>query len=328
MDVDEDGLTSTFIHGRTCDWAVTFNAHDDQNNLPWVTANWVTGKPFACASHHALVYYVMVVELGDDTHRYHYHARLFFSTPVSCDALRKFIGPCHWGKTKSPKSWETYIRKHDQTWVAGPFQEGQTPLLEEKTTAYVLRRLKEGASPVQILQERPSALSMYRTMKELHTDIPRQLPLTMKARIVQATPLLWQTEVIAIIQGPIVPRRWIWIWSAETNSGKTSIGEYLISMGPGLLVMMERGFLPNLVKLWIPGHHRVIWCDVPLMEPIPPSTLSMFETISDAGYHQSTKYHSDMKLIEAHLIITTNQPPPLDYVIAGRIKEVHVPPRD
>lgn len=72
----------------------------------------------------------------------------------------------------------------------------------------------------------------------------------------------------------------------------------------------------------------IIWFDIPRGDSLDPKLMSTLEKVSNLGYHMSTKYQSTNKAIVAHIVCTSNRPPPVDmlperFVCIEANKEVH-----
>jgi len=57
---------------------------------------------------------------------------------------------------------------------------------------------------------------------------------------------------------------------------------------------------------------KVIWFDIPRQHPLDAELTSQLETLSDGGVVGSSKYKSSNKIVDAHIVVTTNRPPPDD----------------
>jgi len=121
----------------------------------------------------------------------------------------------------------------------------------------------------------------------------------------------WQKEVLQLLDLPIRARRIIWIWSHESDTGKSTFGKYLATKKDVIYHSKKQDLLYAF------DNNEVIWFDLPReMQDDPNFSLkfmyNLIESLSNQQRHLVGKFHSRMKLIRAHIIVTSNEPPPLD----------------
>jgi len=113
----------------------------------------------------------------------------------------------------------------------------------------------------------------------------------------------WQTQVIDLLMEEVKERRIIWIWSRESNTGKSTFSIYIDSK----FRMLYGTDYAN--TLYAYDNEKVIWFDLSrhqTHEHIPYHALEQF---SNKRRHLSSKYHSVMKYVSAHVVVTANVPP-------------------
>lgn len=115
----------------------------------------------------------------------------------------------------------------------------------------------------------------------------------------------WQKRVIDMLSEDPVKRRIIWIWSSVSGVGKTTFFDYCRFNFKSLRAT-------NLLNtLYLYEDHRVIWFDRARAEKSDSDFLIMLEHLSDLTVHVSTKYKPVEKFVNAHIVVTSNMPPPM-----------------
>ncbi|AYV83111.1 MAG: putative rep protein [Hyperionvirus sp.] len=131
----------------------------------------------------------------------------------------------------------------------------------------------------------------------------------------------WQKEIIELLQGPVVDRRIIWIHSNDSNTGKTTFSKYI-----GWL--MKTYYTPNFKWTDIIHNYsedsKVIWINLPReMDDIEGTLITNLERLSDGGLCTSGKYEGSEKIVESHIVVTSNIAPPVKK-IPERIVEYEI----
>lgn len=113
----------------------------------------------------------------------------------------------------------------------------------------------------------------------------------------------WQTQVLGMLDGEPVKRQVIWIWSAESGTGKSTFYDYCSSR---YSVLPASDFNNTLYAY---DGQRVIWFDLTRAELNNDSWYLPIEKFSNQTVHLSTKYTSCRKLVKAHVVVTANHAP-------------------
>jgi len=114
---------------------------------------------------------------------------------------------------------------------------------------------------------------------------------------------IWQKEALGMLDEPVQKRRIIWIWSRESNTGKTTFYDYCVSK----YRILKGGEIQN--TLYAYDQHGVIWYDLSRYQSNDKIPYHALELLSNQTTHLSTKYQSCMKYVSAHLVVTANCPP-------------------
>jgi len=158
-----------------------------------------------------------------------------------------------------------------------------------------------------IKKERPEKYILYseQIKKTIRSEKRRKLEL--KEPLIDLTD--WQREVMSMLLLEPTPRRIIWIWSLESSMGKTTFKKYV-------QFHLQQDFLLGSMKIndtmYAYESQKVIWFDIPRQHPLDAELTSQLETLSDGGVVGSSKYKSSNKIVDAHIVVTTNRPPPDD----------------
>jgi len=113
----------------------------------------------------------------------------------------------------------------------------------------------------------------------------------------------WQEEVLEILKGPVKHRRVIWIWSAQSNTGKSTFRDYCALQ---MDVLPTAGKLLDILAAY--DNNDVIWFDFTRAE-VGYESYKALETLSNIGIQLSTKFHPVKKLIKSHVVVTANHAP-------------------
>jgi len=119
----------------------------------------------------------------------------------------------------------------------------------------------------------------------------------------------WQKEVKELLSGPIVHRRIIWIWSDKSKTGKTLFMQHIASIYKNKYLITDDLDKKNVLYAYN-GHHII---HIALPRDVSIAQLNFLkgtiELLSDGGLHMSSKYEARNKLVSAHIVVTSNQPP-------------------
>jgi len=152
-----------------------------------------------------------------------------------------------------------------------------------------------------------------------------------RRKIVLTHPLQqWQKDVIAILVDDVEQRRIIWIWSEESKTGKSTLCRYLKD-NPELI--NERAILntkcidlKRIVRLY--DRQKIIWFDLTrrashISENYSDLRNTTLEALSTGGDFHDEMYGGAEKYIDAHIVVSCNDPPPWGY-LPERLVEFHV----
>lgn len=152
-------------------------------------------------------------------------------------------------------------------------------------------------------------------------------PLDIEPRELEQGLQPWQKELIDHLAKPVVTRRIFWVWSSEHDTGKSTFKHYLETRGYDIV----EGTLEyhNLLSAY--DGNAIIWFDFAktslgtINEKFENLRNHVLEKVSNVGMQLSTKYHVVRKYVKAHIVVTSNDPPPFD-ALPKRIVEIKVTP--
>jgi len=129
----------------------------------------------------------------------------------------------------------------------------------------------------------------------------------------------WEKELIDIFRTSPKHRQVYWIWSSESNTGKTIFKQYCQDL---FQVLDVNNFnFRDIVHTY--NDDDIIWANLSRVDDIDATKLHVLEKLSDGGYCQSTKYEGSKKYIDSHIVVTSNHPPPFN-LLPERIVEYNV----
>lgn len=248
--------------------------------------------------------------------RLHFQGYITFKHPVRLEQARSVLPSGTHVERMYAKEGQNfnYVTKKE-THVDGPYVFGERTSQGYRGDIKAIFTLikDKGYTDLQIADEYPHLWVQYgRQFKEYRSmirDAPMDTP--------QIDLYPWQTEIEKIIQGNPTRRAIYWIWSVESGLGKSTFKDYICSK-------YDKHFLegtPNLRDtLYAYDDHKIIWFDLPREQPLDSNILQQLEKLSDGGKFTSTKYESRPKRVNAHIVVTTNRPPP-EHRLPKRIRE-------
>lgn len=136
----------------------------------------------------------------------------------------------------------------------------------------------------------------------------------------------WQSEAMAMYQGPISDRTIVWFHEAEGNTGKSALAKHLALRGDVLTVSGNAGDVKHGASTWVMGDPKskvepkplrlVIW-DIPRSK----DNFLSFQALEDVknGCFFSPKYESRQVIFNApHVWVFSNHEPELDKLSRDR----------
>jgi len=205
----------------------------------------------------------------------------------------------------------TYVTKEDTRAPGGwQLELGDRPVSNQgkRNDLETIRDLvKQGMAWVDIIDFVPQAMRYAKEIKAYRLALEEKKEVEVEN--IELRP--WQQELFALLQGPVQTRRIFWIWSAHSGVGKTTTLRVFGDMYRSTVLMGSRK-MADLMHAYDVLTHRVIWFDLARSDPLDAEMTSILETLSNGGYVFSGKYESCQKRVRAHIVVTTNRPPPND----------------
>lgn len=295
-------------------------------------------------------YVIYQVESAPTTGTIHTHVYVEFDKPVRRPQAIKLLSlpeEAHFEARQGTRTQARDYCRKEESRVSGPFEFG-TWVPDEAGIARK-RRMTETDFLNEVLTEenvRDETLtynvlvrrypSMFEHGHRIFDYAWNQL-LRMRAPPVDIKLNQWELMVVRYLRARPQTRRIYWIWSRESGTGKTTFVNYLA----------DKAFPDQVRQLpwkWVDAIYsykgeRIITFNLPRdfiaaaqmsapglrsnREDILRAYMSILERFSDIGYHDSGKYDSCQKIVNAHVIVTANEPPPYE-MLPYRFVEVHI----
>jgi hypothetical protein len=137
---------------------------------------------------------------------------------------------------------------------------------------------------------------------------------------------LWQLDVIRIIDLGFKRRQIIWIWSALSETGKTTFLEYLdFKYGSDAVLPNANWKWNDLLYAHGAKDRKVLTFNIPRQDAVNDTMLRVLEQASDGGKFTCSKYDCPTIRIRGVVIVCANIPPPHDKM-PGRCIEFCIDP--
>jgi hypothetical protein len=279
-----------------------------------------------------------------DSDRNHEQGYIEFKKNIRLSGLKKIHPTAKWINrlSKDPIRAANYCKKGDQPkeeWESdhsdGPNFGKNARVLEDGTISNAKPgkrtdlddfkiAVKRKASDAELTEDHseimakyPGFCYKYRTMATTARLLELQEPLVLK--------MPWQQELFEHIDGPIPKRRITWLWSDESETGKTSTMQYMQKFkGSDSVLSCNSWKLADILYAY--DEHKIIWFNLPRHEVVNDTVWKVLEQLSDGGLQFCGKYASMQKYVKAHIIVTTNLPPAkAREMLPARIVEIHAP---
>lgn len=184
--------------------------------------------------------------------------------------------------------------------------------------AAVAEDVKKGMSMKQLAEEHTCAMIKY------HKGIERTVSLLepeLKVPVPEIELRPWQTQTLDYVSKGFRKRQLLWIWSFESETGKSTFSDYLTAtLG---FDQVLSGVWTKADMLYLYKNQKVVVWNLPRQQELHNTHLAVLESFTDGGAHLSTKYEPKMKILNAVCIVFANIPPPED-LMPRRCINIHV----
>lgn len=253
-----------------------------------------------------LRYLVFQHELCPLTARDHWQGYAEFTVPKRMAAVKELFEDrtIHLEARRGTREQaRRYCMKEDTRFPGEePYEFGEWDRVQGQRTDLIEARKSIEASPswVSVLRndDLTPAVARHRNWaREVYENRPRDLP-PPEIQLYQ-----WEKKALKVLEGTVKKRRVLWIWSAESGTGKSTFFDYC---------SCRWNVLPGsdyANTLYTYDDHPIIWFDITRAQSSEHIPYHAIEKFSNGGYHHSTKYVSVRKLVSAHVVVTSNVPP-------------------
>lgn len=270
-----------------------FTAFTDVTNLDWDNMRTVR-------------YAVFQHELCPRTAQDHWQGYIEFTVATRMSAVKELLEDrsVHLEARRGTREQaRAYCMKADTRFPGEePYEFGEWTGRQGQRTDLVEARKVIESSPswVSVLRNddiTPAVARHRNWAREVYENRPREMP-PPEIQLYQ-----WEKQAIKVLEGKPQKRQVLWIWSAESGTGKSTFFDYC---------SCRWNVLPGsdyANTLYTYDDHPIIWFDITRAQSAEHIPYHAIEKFSNGGYHHSTKYVSVRKLILAHVVVTSNVPP-------------------
>lgn len=270
----------------------------------------------------AMKYYVAQLEIGENGTN-HVQGYLILHKKTRLAGMKKLIPAAHWEPRKGTHDQARLYCMKDDTRVSDtlPWEGGIKPKPGTRTDLNEFKEAVKRGCPFDTLIEEHSSIAMkYPSFLNRYTKmVKRQKVLSSNCYAVTYEER-WQQELRACLQLPPVMRRIHWVYSKTSETGKTSTMKSF---------MHEFDILPS--QSWkkadiLHGYtgQKIIWFNIPRKIELNATMWQVLEELSDGGVQFSPKYDSQLVVVDAHIVVTTNHTPKAaQEALPKRIKVYH-----
>lgn len=273
--------------------------------------------------NHILRYAVYQPEVGKKEATHHYQGFVACKRDNYRSALNKILPRASWYPVRLDRVEErrAYAMKDDETRVGSPEEWGVWTSVEpgrRSDLPKVAKSIKENGLS-KTIEDFPDRFILYNRGMIALNDFYESKKLPPPDEEWEGL-RPWEEAVLDLLNGPVRKRRIIWIWSKKSGTGKSAFQEY---------VSREKS-----VYLGSDEHHKtmnsydgeeVIWFDWARAQPHDAKFLAQIERLSNRTKQPIGMYGRANKLVVAHIVVTSNRPPPHIH-IPERIVEFHIGP--
>lgn len=244
----------------------------------------------------------------------HFQGYVEFSTQPRLAALKKILPTAHWEPRRGTRDQARAYCMKDESRLDGPWEFGNwiSGQGARSDLATAIESAKQGGMK-RLAEEHPVAYVKY------HKGIQHLLnclyPPKPRCPVIELTDQ--QKHILDLLDGDLVDRRIIWIWSDLSHTGKSTFFKYAKATRD---VAIGRPSLRNTLMAY--RGQKILWFNIEREVPLDSELISTLEAVSDADVLLSEKFDVCEKLVEAHIVVTTNRPPP-HHRIPDRILEFH-----
>lgn len=250
-------------------------------------------------------YYVIGKEIGESGTP-HLQGFVFYEKKISWATLKRLMpkAAIFESKAKGKKmsnAWN-YCKKE------GNFIEyGEPPAQGKRTDLTQFREAVDSGTR--------SRLTLMREHEGVYANHPNYVnEYLARTRIEQMTaPAIelreWQIELLGELEQEPEDRVIHWIWSQESLTGKSTFLKYVAAKYKDQFLGTDDLNKRNILCAY--DEQKIIHIDLARDLTMEQRNYlkSTLETLSDQKLHFSGKYHSGMKYVKAHIVVTANQPP-------------------
>lgn len=253
-------------------------------------------------------YCVYQTEECPETHRWHHQGYIEFNKALAFGTVKELLGDrsVHLEARRGTREQARAYCMKPESRVAGPLEFGTWGGSNERArTDLNEARLKiQAHNSWNAVVNDPELCNVVAR----HANWARQVYDNRTVNLPEGTITRlynWQNEVLALLREPVKPRRIIWIWSAESGTGKSTFFDYCCRL-PEFTVLPGSDYDNTLYAYDGQG---ILWFDLTRAQSAEHIPYHALEKFSNATFHLSKKYASVRKHVSAHVVVTANIAP-------------------
>jgi len=229
---------------------------------------------------------------GDDHGGKHLHAAIWFNSKINLTTCNQFILEGRHPHIEGIKNWKNctayckkdgdFIESHNFDW--------------DDDDKYCMRK----RDYLTMLADKQHKLDVIEHKERMNKKIKELRP--------------WQEDLKKVLEGDVEERKVYWIWSEESNTGKSTFMNWLDAQGIPVLAVNNEKWDDTLHAY---KREKVLHVNIERESleagSVGRKVIVLLEHISDnPRFYTSTKYDSTKKYVKAHIVVTANCPPPFE----------------
>jgi hypothetical protein len=239
----------------------------------------------------------------------HIQGYLIFKSNKRLTGCKKVIPEAHWERRKGTHEHaRSYCMKEDTS--EGPvFEAGEPPSKGKRNDLHeFMKSVDNGMHGLELMQSHALVVAKYPEFARKYSTLSFNESIKTQNKFAITLDHQWQQELYRRLQLPAVKRKIHWVWSRASETGKTSTMQHISGLIPTLSCNTFKK--ETILHAFDPPRHKIIWFNIPRHMEMNSTTWTVLEELSDQGFQLAAKYESCEKYVEAHVVVTSNQPPP------------------
>lgn len=263
----------------------------------------------------AVTMLVFQPEVAPSTGTRHYQGTIHFKDAKTLTAVKKILGnKCHLEIQKGSDQQTVEYCSKEATKTEG-LTVSKLPSTTDKNSHDIILDIKSGMKYKDLVETHFAYFTKYN--KSFHELFELYKP--SKQPIINIELFPWEEDMLKIFREAPIHRTIHWIWSEESNTGKTIFKQYCQQ----LFNVLDVNNFKYVDIMHSYDDNDIIWTNLSRVDSLDDTKLHVLEKLSDGGMQQSTKYEGSKKYLNSHIVVTSNHPPPFNQ-LPERIHAINV----